>query len=138
MNDQTKKDEVLPQAVPPAVPFLVGGSPESMPLNVENGGSAETGENQTNNESVKFGEKAKESNTERNIGVLSIPQQPKTIPVKKEDKPKVFPSVYGYKVPAAMQQQLGTIKSRAGKGDPKKGTTWLNVFLDRLLKMQSN
>lgn len=137
MDDQDKKNDVLPEASAQAVSTFAGGSPESMPVSVEKGPSTESGENQSNVETVKFGEKAKESNLERNFAKPTPPQQP-TQQLQKQEKPKVFPTVYGYKVPQSLQQKLGTIKSRAGKGDPKKSTTWLNVFLDRLLKMQSN
>lgn len=135
-DDKNQAKEVNVASVP------LGGA-EGMPQPVETGVASEvskTTETADVPESPKFGEKAKEQATEKQSVSSTVlaqtnPQKPE--PVKPQAK-KEFPMVYGYKIPAQMQENIGLIKRGMGKGDPKKSVTWLKVFVDRLLKMSSN
>lgn len=131
-DDNNDQNQNMPLSIP------LGGSVESQPVfaaETPRNPDAESGEIQRAPESLKFGEKAKEQNTERRTAQPQPPQQPQP-QVKIEPKQTVFPKVYGYKIPASMQKKLHNL--RAGKGNPNQGMTWLKVFVDRLLKMESN
>ncbi|MBP9758890.1 hypothetical protein KBD45_04275 [Candidatus Dojkabacteria bacterium] len=132
-KDDTNKDKKEDNII--SIPL---GGAESMPQSVELSKTVESSESlevQKGKENIVFGEKAKEQATERQVPSIP-PQQAVQTPkvVKKEDK-KELPVVYGYKIPPQIQNNLKTVKSGVGSGDPKNGMTWLKVFIDRLLKM---
>lgn len=113
------------------------GGAESMPQSIEVSKTEESSENQKPKENIVFGEKAKEQATEKQPSITPSQQTTQVPPaqqVKKEEK-KVIPVVYGYKIPPQIQNNLKTVKSGVGKGNPQSGMTWLKVFIDRLLKM---
>lgn len=71
-----------------------------------------------------------------------VPQQP--VPVQKPRPAAsppppagIMPKFYGYKVPPQLATNINAIEAEAGKGDPDQAHTWLIIFLERLLRKQS-
>jgi hypothetical protein len=70
-----------------------------------------------------------------------VPQQPVPVQQPKPAAPPppagITPKFYGYKVPPQLATNIQAIEAQAGKGDPDQAHTWLIIFLERLLRKQS-
>lgn len=64
-------------------------------------------------------------------------QQSKQKREKKEVPDSVKPKYFGYNPPPQLMNDPEMIKKQAGKGDKKESKTWLLMFLDRVLKKES-
>ncbi len=116
-------------------------SPEMGPasLNVETTPSAESGYEQ-----IRRIERAAETREKKEVvHKLKKPKDKKQEKKKKKKSQKQIQTplsdikYFGYKPPKKYLTNIKRLKSRVGKGDIKDSTTWLLVFLDRILRKES-
>ncbi|MBN1332106.1 hypothetical protein JW978_04525 [Candidatus Dojkabacteria bacterium] len=141
MDPQTDPSQVdqQEQAVQPQTG---GGSPEAAPVQQQT--EMQPQQTESGYEKIKQIEKAAEQDTNREQ--TPKPQQtpapakqepPQKKPAKTGDQ-AAKPKYFGYQPPPSISNNAGYVKKNAGKGNVKDSKTWLLLFLDRLLKKESD
>lgn len=85
---------------------------------------------------AEAGEKKEQAPTPKQSPKPTPKPQPVT-PEKKETPQAAKPKYFGYQPPPSFANNTSYIKRKAGTGNPKDSETWLLLFLDRLLKKES-
>jgi len=141
---QPQYDPNTGQPIQPQRQTATVGSPETGPIQIET--SPDSGTEQ----STEYGHEAirkieQQPNPEQSAEQMEQraaprpqqPQQQKPQPKPKKPSGPEPPSFYGYKVPLNISTNPKLIAEKKGTGDPSDSRTWVYMFLDRLLKKQS-
>lgn len=145
-QQQVQYDPQTGQPIAPQQPqpqTTTVGSPETGPIQIESSpNSAPERSTEYGHEAIRRieqqpqPEKAAEQMEQRAQPRPQQPQAPAQKPKPKKTGPEP-PSFYGYKVPLNISTNSKLIAEKKGTGDTSDARTWVYMFLDRLLKKQT-